>query len=45
MKIITIPPVNEFMADLITRDAQGEQFSTEKVMDIPIILKNIFEKG
>ncbi len=45
LKIITIPPtVNDFVADLIARDAQGDLFTAEKVMDIPTILKKIFER-
>ncbi|MHA2497533.1 MAG: vWA domain-containing protein [Candidatus Hodarchaeales archaeon] len=44
LKIITIPPsINDFMANLIARESRGEIFEAEKVMDIPIILKRIFD--
>lgn len=44
LKIITIPPsINDFMANLIAREARGEIFEANKVMDIPIILKRIFD--
>ncbi|MFW9916367.1 MAG: VWA domain-containing protein [Candidatus Thorarchaeota archaeon] len=44
LKIITIPPsINDFMANLIARESRGEIFEANKVMDIPIILKKIFD--
>lgn len=44
LKIITIPPsINDFLANLIRREARGELFAANKVIDIPVILKRIFE--
>lgn len=43
LKIITFPPVNEFVAKLLEKDARGEIFNAVKVLDIPFILQGIFE--
>lgn len=43
LKIITFPPVNEFIAKQLEKDARGEIFHAEKVLDIPLILQGIFE--
>jgi len=42
LKIITFPPVNEFIADLLKKETRGAVFHAVRVKDIPLILRNIF---
>ncbi|MFX1537916.1 MAG: VWA domain-containing protein [Promethearchaeota archaeon] len=42
LKIITFPPVNDFIADILKRETRGELFHTSYVKDIPMILQQIF---
>ncbi|UCG00694.1 MAG: VWA domain-containing protein [Candidatus Heimdallarchaeota archaeon] len=42
LKIITFPPVNEFVADILQKETRGEIFHTAYVKDIPKILRKIF---
>jgi len=45
LKIIAISlSINEFVADLLRKETRGELFYAEKVKDIPIILKKIFNE-
>ena len=42
LNIITIPPVNEFIANTIVKETNGQLYSAKIVADIPVILKQIF---
>jgi Mg-chelatase subunit ChlD len=42
LKLITIPPENDFIANLIARETRGEVIPAKRVRDIPIILRRIF---
>ncbi|MFW9906801.1 MAG: VWA domain-containing protein [Candidatus Thorarchaeota archaeon] len=42
LKIITFPPVNDFIADVLKKETRGEIFHTSYVKDIPQILRQIF---
>jgi len=42
LKIITFPPVNDFIADILKKETRGEIFHTSLVRDIPVILQQIF---
>ncbi|MHA2203321.1 MAG: vWA domain-containing protein [Candidatus Hodarchaeales archaeon] len=42
LKIITFPPVNDFIADILQKETRGELFRTFFVKDIPKILREIF---
>lgn len=42
MKIITFPPVNDFVADILKKETRGELYHTLYVKDIPKILRQIF---
>jgi Mg-chelatase subunit ChlD len=42
LKIITFPPVNDFIADILKKETRGEIFHTSYVKDIPKILRQIF---
>jgi Mg-chelatase subunit ChlD len=42
LKIITFPPVNDFIANILKKETRGEIFHTSYVKDIPKILRHIF---
>ncbi|UCE12949.1 MAG: VWA domain-containing protein [Candidatus Heimdallarchaeota archaeon] len=42
LKIITFPPVNDFIADILKNETKGELFHSPNVLDIPKILRQIF---
>lgn len=42
LKIITFPPVNDFISDILKKETRGELFHSSYVKDIPKILREIF---
>lgn len=44
LKIITFPPVNDFIADILKKETRGEIFHSSFVRDIPVILRQIFDE-